>query len=85
MRDYLINSKDRKERPYNCYLLAYARIRKVRAAYEMCYVVEPLFGLVPHAVDLYFRSSVETGHVGYYHDNEGRNAGCANRPRKACR
>jgi hypothetical protein len=85
MRDYPIPSKGRKERPYNCYLLAYARTFRIRAVYEMCYGVEPLFGFVPHAVDLYFRSSVETGHVGYCHDNEGRSAGCAHRSREACR
>jgi hypothetical protein len=80
-----INSKDRKERLYNCYLLAYARTFRIRAAYELCYALEPLLDGVPHAIDLYFRSSVETGHIGCCHDNEGHSAGYANRSREARR
>ena len=59
-----IHSKDRKGTAIKCSLSAPARTFRIRATYEMGYVVESLPGFVPYAVDLYFRSSVETRHVG---------------------
>src|SRR5882762_2478826 len=74
-----------KEWPDNSSLSAPPWTFQIRAAYEMCCVVEPLLGIVPHATNLYCRSSVETRHVECYHDNERYHAGCANRPREARR
>jgi len=74
-----------KERLLSCYLLALARPLRIRTTYEMCYVVNPLLGFVPHAVDLYVKSSVETKYLEYYYNNAERRAGGANGARETRR